>query len=314
MIAPLYPNVTRSRRRFGSAGGASVWLEIEETNQTGPGSAFENYGLAELSQENLLQKGLRNQNIQRRSVTTLQGHIFARHGAGLIYWPDLPSMPIGQAGGIRFATQGQSGVFTIIGITGTILINLRSETVIASPQIESILTGNYDAIIEASTMPSPQSEAIGQAVEALFDAGAEEFFEDGTESGFSKGLTSIILSHGNAAIDVLSDIILGSRVNPDVASEALRSLGRIEQPPTHRNRLGVLARALQSSDPQVRYGAALGLASMDDPQAIAFLARAIEGESIEPIRQVMKQVLAQLEATQNAASPQKDKVRKVATP
>ena len=145
-----------------------------------------------------------------------------------------------------------------------------------------------------STILQEPPEEIGQEIEALFIKAREERFEDGMESDFSSGLISMIRMCGNAAIEVIAKLILYERVNPEVASEALRWIGHIEQASTYTDRLWLLERSLRCSSARVRDGVALGLASLDDPHAIPYLKQAIQREQCEELREDMEQVLAQL--------------------
>ena len=136
---------------------------------------------------------------------------------------------------------------------------------------------------------------IDQKIETLFGAAREQVFEDGMESDFSKELISLVKKYGNAAITVLTRLIITEQVNAEVASEALRWLGNIEHPASYRSRLWLLERSLFCSSARVRDGAALGLASLDDPHAIPHLRRAIQRENCNELRKDIEQVLIQLE-------------------
>ncbi len=95
---------------------------------------------------------------------------------------------------------------------------------------------------------------------------------------------------------ILTRLIAIEQVNAEVASESLRWLGHIEHPKTYDNRLWLLERSLFCSSARVRDGAALGLASLDDPHAIPYLRRAIQRENCIELRKDIKQVLIQLES------------------
>jgi len=150
---------------------------------------------------------------------------------------------------------------------------------------------------ENSTSPHERPAEIDRQIEALFEAAKEEIFEDGMETEFSKELVSLVNRYGNVAIEVMAHLIIHERVNAEVAAEALRWMGRIEHSPSYRYRLWLLARSLRCSSACIRDGAALGLSSMDDPNAIAHLEQAIQVEQIGELREDMAQVLAQLEST-----------------
>jgi HEAT repeat protein len=151
--------------------------------------------------------------------------------------------------------------------------------------------------LENSTAQQEIHKELDQRIIVLFEAAKEQNFEDGMESEFSKGLVDMVKKYGVAAIEALAPLIIDERVNPEVASEALRWLGRINQPASYRHRLWLLERGLRCSSARVRDGATLGLAFLDDPHAITYLRQAIQQEKISELRADMEQVLAQLEST-----------------
>jgi hypothetical protein len=93
----------------------------------------------------------------------------------------------------------------------------------------------------------------------------------------------------------LSHLILAKDIDEEVASEALRWLGRMEDTKSYSKRLWLLERGLASPSPIIRDGAALGLASLDDRHAIPYLRLAVEREELDELRFNLGQVLDQLE-------------------
>jgi hypothetical protein len=150
---------------------------------------------------------------------------------------------------------------------------------------------------ENSTIPQEHPREINEISQTLFIAAKEEFFEDGMESNFSRGLLDLVERYSKAAIEALADLILGENVNPEVASEALRWLGQIENPLSHRERRWLLEKSLLSSrSAKIRDGALLGLSFLGDPEAIPYVARAIQQEPVRELRQDMIQTLEELKA------------------
>jgi hypothetical protein len=141
-------------------------------------------------------------------------------------------------------------------------------------------------------------DIITQNLQAWFEIGKQEVFEDGMESSFSLGLTTIIHKFGNLAVEALSSLMLRRETDDRVVSEAMRWLGLLDDPETYRSRLLLLERSLRSPSPRVRDGAALGLSYLDDPYAIPSLQHAIQSESVRGLRENLQQVLEQLESTQ----------------
>lgn len=148
------------------------------------------------------------------------------------------------------------------------------------------------------TIASPRRSAmIEKEIHDLFIAAREEVFEDGLESNFTKSLARLIAKYHKRAIDVLTSMLLADDVNTEVASEALRLVGRIVSPSTHLSRLWLLERCLLHPSARIRDGAILGLAYLDDPRSIPFLQEALEREQIPELRDDIHHVISELEQT-----------------
>lgn len=167
--------------------------------------------------------------------------------------------------------------------------------VVSSSEFESVLPSLTAWQVENSTVQQERPEEIDQEFTILFEAAKEQVFEDGMESEFSKELISLVKKYGDAAMEVVADLITNERVNAEVASEALRWLGRMDHLTSYHFRRWLLERSLRCSSAMVRDGAALGLASLNDPHAIPYLKRAILREGHIELREDMEQVLVQLE-------------------
>lgn len=173
-------------------------------------------------------------------------------------------------------------------------------------------------VSEASTAPvcwrgtvlRPRNEGEVKGVEARIDSifrmAAGDSFEDGMSSRFSRELLGAMGEYGVRAMQEIAYLILYSRTNQEVASEALRWLGRASERRTYGWRLWLLERSLSSSSPVVRDGAVLGLASMGDPSAVPYLREAIAVEACEDLREDMRRALEELEAARSAAVAQED--------
>lgn len=145
----------------------------------------------------------------------------------------------------------------------------------------------------SSTTPAgnPSAEA---KFRAAFQRGREERFEDGMESGFSQELELLVRAYGPSSKELLARLLEDESVSDRVWGEAMRALGRVDDPISREARLWVLEQGLSSGSALVRDGAALGLASLDDPSAIPYLQRAIDSEMLGGLRADMKDVLLQL--------------------
>jgi len=133
-------------------------------------------------------------------------------------------------------------------------------------------------------------------IEAIFWIAKGEIFEDGMESTFSKQLKSFVIRYGSNALEVITCLIVYEKVDPEVAGEALRWLGRIDHAESYEYRRWLLERSLKLSSTRARDGAILGIASMDDKHAIFYLKCAMDKERCFELKADMEAVLEQLES------------------
>lgn len=145
-------------------------------------------------------------------------------------------------------------------------------------------------------------EHIEPLIAQLFAAGAEEFFEDGMETGFSRGLLDLVPRYGGSALRVIERAVLDPSANVEVAGEALRWIGQVDDVNTKDGRRMLLERALLPRSSKVRDGALLGISLMDDPASISAVRGAVARESVPSLRDDMLAVLRQLEDTEKCRS------------
>lgn len=170
------------------------------------------------------------------------------------------------------------------------------QTLSASTQLRknSTLFQRQKPVLASTELHEP-TKALSLEIEAIFWIAKGEFFEDGMESTFSRQLNSFVKKYGNAALEVIICLIVYERVDEEIAGEALRWLSRIDDTESYKYRRWLLERSLSLSSARVRDGAILGLASMDDKQAIPCLKSAIKKEHCSELKADMESVLKQLE-------------------
>lgn len=151
--------------------------------------------------------------------------------------------------------------------------------------------------VAATGLPERRLGELSRRVRAMFEYAAQLRFEDGIENQFSKGLVALVRKEGAAALEAIEVFIMDTRTSAEVAGEALRWLGLIEDPPSHRDRLSLLARSLHAASAKVRDGAIVGLALLDDPAALPALRAALEQETSTSLREDIIQVIEQLESS-----------------
>ncbi len=106
--------------------------------------------------------------------------------------------------------------------------------------------------LETSTALSLKDPTVRDELAELFNRAMDEAFEDDTESAFARGLRSIILTHGESAMDALKKIVLSRSVNEGVAAESFEVLGRMNDSMTLISRLWILESGLFSSSARIR--------------------------------------------------------------
>ena len=152
------------------------------------------------------------------------------------------------------------------------------------------------AYIQNSTAEQIAPE-IFEIADSLFKSAKHEIFEYGVESEFSKELGNFIRKFGHIAIETIQWMTFQKDLDQDVSLEVLRTLGRIEHSLSYIERLQLLQMGLFAPSAQIRNGAALGLAYLDDPRAIPSIKQALEREKASWLRKYFQKVLDQLENT-----------------
>jgi hypothetical protein len=154
------------------------------------------------------------------------------------------------------------------------------------------------AVTNDTTFDEVRAQRVAHLVEQAFIGAVEETFEDGVRSKFEKTLASLIHVSGNDAMKAIERVLESPNTNEEIAGESLRRIGEVQDEESQKYRLNVLKRHLRSPSPRLRYAAALGLASMDDPKTIPVVAEAMDTETQPDVRRSLRQVLEQLQETE----------------
>lgn len=196
---------------------------------------------------------------------------------------------------------------TVRGVTevlGGALILLATSTGIAEPVLldPGLLpkTGRPSRVyllLKNRNVTSPLQEAGVAERELLagLDGMRAEEIEDGMTSALGAIITGSLEKYGGFAMEAVGSIISAEKVDPEIMSHVLRWLGRMKHPESFGSRLGLLRHSLLSSSPVIRDGAALGLAALGSPLAVAALRAAIQREGLPELRKDLEQVLDRLE-------------------
>jgi hypothetical protein len=139
---------------------------------------------------------------------------------------------------------------------------------------------------------------LASEIEGLFAAAAGEEFKDGFDSALSLKLQRLIVQFDDTTLAIVSDLILGNRVEPEVAAEALRCIGAMENGATHPARRALLEQSLACPSHITRDGAVVGLSHLRDPSTIPSLEAAATKEEYRLLQANMVQLLQQLRELQ----------------
>ncbi len=164
--------------------------------------------------------------------------------------------------------------------------------------VTNIFNGMQNGVFSVFDKNMPEHKQEDMIVDALLrlrDNAMNETFEDGMDTKFSIGLRTIIQNCGTPSIKALDKAMPLETTSATIMEELLRQIGNMDDPPTHKLRLALLERALESPDSRIRDAATIGMDAMGDPKAIPSIKKAIACEPDEWIRKNLKTILEQLE-------------------
>ena len=154
-----------------------------------------------------------------------------------------------------------------------------------------------EADVGSSTQFREISPDVRVNLHALWDAAREDVIEDGMRNSISERLPELIAKDFRAVLPVLISTIESRQLEPVIAAEVLKELGRYRDSASLPHRRWALARALSVPSPVIRDGAGLGLARLCDPASLPYLRRAVEREVDPQIRVDLQQVMDEIAET-----------------
>ncbi len=157
------------------------------------------------------------------------------------------------------------------------------------------LTQTHFENLETASVKLLIPSQIHQDIRSIISFGHNTVFEDGIDNEFYASLDSTIRHYGIIALKIIQEQITSSLLNAEISTEILRYLGEMQHIPSYGLRLQILIHALQNRSAKVRDGASLGLASLNDQNAIQALKNAIRQEKVTDLREDLQLVLEQLE-------------------
>lgn len=139
---------------------------------------------------------------------------------------------------------------------------------------------------------------VERRIRELLQEAYMEQSEDRRDSLFSVGIRTLVDDYGATAVSVIDrHWRMLARIYPDEFGEILVNLGRCEHEPTRQSRRLLVEKALAHPDAGVRDAATLGLDALGDPASEPALRRALELESVQPVRDMIEAILQDIAPT-----------------
>lgn len=148
---------------------------------------------------------------------------------------------------------------------------------------------------DSSTALVHSQPAASDLLENVMRLGHGVFFEDGVETVFSTILLETIRRGGNPIINALQNFVMAGRADEEVAAEAFRWIGGMDDARTYNARWQLLISALQYPSLALRDGALMGLAAMQDRRSLSYLRRALTKAENKSLRGDIEVLIRQLQ-------------------
>jgi len=209
----------------------------------------------------------------------LKGYFYATH---YVYSVDTSSFSITEE-------QDASASFwreysKILNATASTFTNQKYENFIVDSSTEK---DNHEYIL------------LTKSINKVFEESKDITFEDGFENLLTIKINEAILAFGTTAIKAIDSILSNEKDKLNAKNEALKMIGRINDPSTHIERKTLLLKYLFSENIILKDGAIIGLSYLDDPSVISMLQYAISRESNATLKYDLQQLLEQLMETEN---------------
>jgi len=209
-------------------------------------------------------------------VSRQQLYLQPESAPGFVVWVN----PVG-------ATTADSRLPAVRGYVG--VSTLRESLHVWPQKLESPISS-----LENAESEERLRRIVDHGLSSLFQFADELPLEDAIESEFSRLLELLVKAYGSLAVEEIDRLINSNETSDDTAWHALRWLGRMHHGPSYQDRLKAVENSLRSQRAVLRDGAALSLASIDDPHAAPYLELAIAVEPDYDLRQDMITILEQL--------------------
>ncbi len=151
-----------------------------------------------------------------------------------------------------------------------------------------------------TTKISLESNVSQEVLRAIEYVGCLDL-NDEIENEFCELVLGLLQKYGNSAVCEFNYFIRNNLVTSEVADFILRILGDLDHEQTHSYRRWLLENVLLNSKSiTIKDSANIGLALMNDPQSLDSIQKAINEESSEFMKKLLKKTFIQLEKINNA--------------
>jgi hypothetical protein len=194
--------------------------------------------------------------------------------------------------------KGHLAAFSDLPIAARSKLELEPETLKLQEVLETRKANAQilgDSVLHSFDILSFGPGAIRQKAAAVFASGGEEILEDGMESSFTRNLSALLKEQGQNALLAVEDLVRSPETNRELAFEATRLLGALDDSWSLTLRRKFLEELLDSTSVRLRHAAASGLAAMDDPAALSAVERAVINEQNERLKKYLALVVQQLQ-------------------
>lgn len=142
-----------------------------------------------------------------------------------------------------------------------------------------------------------KKEKIKNEITKLLIFGEEEIFEDGMDNRFFRKLDRFVNKFGNNGLVYFFEYFSKSKINLEILSESIKFFGRVESSKTKNVRFCLMVSFLKHNSLMLRDAAGLGLAYLNDKEAVPFIEEAIKKEKCKGLKDDLTQVLLDLKSS-----------------
>lgn len=182
----------------------------------------------------------------------------------------------------------QESIIKMWGVALTAALSTAEPRRVGDSALE---TAKFVLVGDAATDEQATILKLREQLARVLTKAFNEEFRDGMPSEFSNDLHNLVMDYGSVVVREIQRVLAAHEIDTGVGFEALTLLASFDYKSIASDRLRLVEWALASPTPEIRYGAALALATLRDPVAIGPLKTAIRREAIPDLRKALERVL-----------------------